>query len=361
MANTINNNITTASIIRPQGAQEPTLSFLPTRWEKLFVASPVANPTAASQIASGFAKNAAPTPASASSTSITNAYQISLALEPLTDFVLVYVQNRGMDGQGNSDATASAVFRFLINPRTIGVAHSTLESESFARSGWLFGIWGEDMVRITLSGKTPGRYFTLGLTDAYAEYSESYQNLEQLQIVFENNGYWFEGETSGLPPNLTRRQIKMHQDVVLAVKEFIWYGMFETLEVTQDANNPFLADYSLTFLAWKERFRDDSPYYDAIINNVERGHAYSAFQAQSGQSSPTVTPAPQTGPSSGQPQNAVLSPGGSTTATSPAAQAEQNSSSLFTVSPLAATSTVTQPVLNNDLPAWADFWGGVQN
>src|SRR5208282_4845355 len=181
-------------------------------------------------------------------------------------------------------------------------------------------------VHVSMSGKTPGQYFTLGLTDEFAEYSESFRNLEQIQDVFENNGYFFEGEsvnygsalsagsstTSSLPAAFTRRVIKMHQDVILVVKEFIWYGMFESFEYSQDADNPYLASWSLSFIAWKEQFRSDSPYYNAMSNTVQRGNAYSVYASLT--STPAaIQPGPQQGDSAPQ-------PAGNTTATSPAAQ-----------------------------------------
>ena len=99
-------------------------------------------------------------------------------------------------------------------------------------------------------------------------------------IVFENNGYWFEGEEANegpLAPGFTRRRIKKHQDVQLVVANYIWYGMFDSLTLTLDAEHPYRAEFSLSFLAWKERTRQSSPYSQwGIQNNVERGHSYGA-------------------------------------------------------------------------------------
>jgi hypothetical protein len=98
-------------------------------------------------------------------------------------------------------------------------------------------------------------------------------------MVYENNGYWFEGEELGEGPlaaDFTRRRIKMHQDVELVCGNFIWSGMFDALTVSQSADNPFLSDFSISFIAWKERFRTTSPYLDSVHNNVQRGHTYTA-------------------------------------------------------------------------------------
>lgn len=369
MAAKNSNDISTPNVIRPQGAQDMTLNLLPTRGEKRLIPSPITVTQAAQIISRGFSKGQ-PVQVNYPITvsTLQDDFNLSAALEPLTDFVVIYIQNRGTDGQGNPDSKSNAVFRFLINPATISIAHSTLEGESFARSGWLFGVWGEDMVRISLSGKTPGQYFILGTTDEFAEYTQSYRNLEQLQDVFENNGYWFEGEEvnnsnafsggstmNGSAANFTRRVIKMHQDVVLAVKEFLWFGMFETLEWSQDADNPFLADFTLSFIAWKEQFRPDSPYYNALPNNVQRGNAYSVFKNITNPT-PLLVPSQQTGPDSGQTQTSPAAPPGNTTATSPAAQSE--AVPLSTASTLAFDQSPVQPIFRA-LTTWFNDWQGV--
>jgi hypothetical protein len=355
------NDISTPSIIRPQGAQQLTLNLLPTRGEKLLIPSPVTVTQASQILSAGFA-NGVPATVSEnlSVSSLQDAFDLSAALEPLTDFVTITIQNRGVDNQGNPAPTTNAVFRFLINPSTISIAHTTLNSESFARSGWLFGVWGDDFVRISLSGKTPGQYFILGTTDEFAEYSESYRNLEQIQDVFENNGYWFEGESTSYgtaqPPNYTRRAIKMHQDVILAVKEFIWSGMFETFEWSQDANNPYLADFTLSFIAWREQYRADSPYYSAIPNTVQRGNSYTVYAALVPGAAPIQAPASQT-TTSGQPQTATPQPAGSTTPTSPAAQS--NAVTLPTISPLSLDYSNTPVVVLGSSTTYFNMLTGI--
>jgi hypothetical protein len=152
------------------------------------------------------------------------------------------------------------------------------------RGGWLFGVWGEDFTRITMSGQTAGQYFEMGLTDEFNYFTKSYRNLQQLMMVFENNGYWFEGEEAGEgplnSPDFTRRRIKMHQTVQLCVGNFIWSGMFDSLTVRQEATNPFSFNFDISFLAWKEEFRTGSPYTNPLDNHVERGHVYDAGKQQ---------------------------------------------------------------------------------
>jgi len=210
-----------------------------------------------------------------------DSFVISAALDPLVDYISVRLPHRGFLN-GQADPNRSGVYRFLINPSSVQVTRTTVDAQSMTRAGWQFGVWGEDVVAVTLSGKTAGQYFSLGLTDLFQEFTKSYRNLQQLVMVYENNGYWFEGEEAGEGPlasDFTRRRIKMHQDVELVCGNFLWSGMFDSLTISQDAETPFLANFTLSFIAWKERFRPDSPYLDSIHNNVERGHSYGVYQS----------------------------------------------------------------------------------
>ena len=225
-------------------------------------------------------------------------FMVSAALKPFVDYMLIRIPHRGLTN-GQPDTTKSATFRFLINPATVQVNHSTLDAQSMTRAGWQFGVWGEDAVMITLNGQTAGQYFALGLTDAFQAFTKSWRNLEQLQMVYENNGYWYEGEEAGegplTAPDFTRRRIKMHQDVDLVCGNFIWSGMFDSLTISQDAEKPFLANFTISFIAWKERFRQSSPFLDSIHNEVQHGHVFGQYPPApptTPNAPPPFTPAP---------------------------------------------------------------------
>lgn len=198
-------------------------------------------------------------------------YHISAAKRAYRDYVMVRLPGRGGTTPGVFNANP-ATYWFLINPSEVQIQRQTIDQQSLTRAGWQIGVWGEDFVTISLSGKTPGKYFANGLTDFYAPLTESYRNLLALELVFENNGYWFEGEQAASKLSPTVKRIKMHQGVELTVGEFIWTGMFETMETTEDAESPFLVDFSLTFVAWREQFRKNTPYQNPIGGEVERGH-----------------------------------------------------------------------------------------
>lgn len=249
-------------------------------------------------------------------------YEVLGALQTFYDHVLIRVPSRGRDAQGNALPSQSLFYRFLINPAQVSISKQTVDASSFTRGGWQIGVWGKDFVSISLSGKTPGRYFTRGLTDYFPEYTVSWRNLSDLEMLVENNGCWFEGEQlnpTALSAASLRSRIKMHQDIELTVGEFVWSGMFEELTISEDAESPFLADFSLSFTAWRERYRSVTPYPSPIANNGQRGHAASkaAIAASTSAGALMISTASSIGandltPSSAGAQlNAVQNPAGS--------------------------------------------------
>ena len=260
---------------------------LPIRGEKRIIPSFVDVSDTNDQVTAGIRSNGSNADPNSNIGVETNDFLITAAMKPFVDYIVVLIPHRGTTN-GVADPSQSAAFRFIINPATVQVNRTMVDAQSMTRAGWQFGVWGEDTVSISLSGQTAGQYFSLGTTDAFQSFTKSYRNLAQLVMVFENNGYWFEGEQAGNGPlnaaDFTRRRIKMHQDVVLVVGNFIWYGMFDQMTVSQDAEKPFLANFTINFTAWKERFRNSSPYIDNVHNDVARGQTYGQYP----------TPPPQT-------------------------------------------------------------------
>ncbi len=213
---------------------------------------------------------------------------VTAANKPFVDYVVIRIPHRGFNSNGVANPALTAEYRFLINPQTAQVSRSTEDAQSFARGGWQYGVWGESLSTISMTGHTPGQYWTYGLTDGYYYFTESWRNLQQLVMFFENNGYFFEGEEANegpLAPGYTRRRIKKHQDVQLIVGNFVWNGMFQDFGYTLDADHPFRAEFHFSFLSWRERFRPSSPYINSQPSNIQRGHSYGAYTA-------TETPAP---------------------------------------------------------------------
>jgi len=197
---------------------------------------------------------------------------VAAKLSKYNQYVAVRIKGRSSTlGAWSGDQVST--YRFLINPATVGITRQTVDEQSQTRAGWQIGVWGEDFITINLTGKTPGRYFSHGLSAFFTEWTESYRNLMALEMLFENNGCWFEGEqVTGVLGSVTKR-IKYHQDVELIVGEFIWRGMFESMSINEHANAPYLADFTLVFTAWHEEFDTRTPYnMPPLGSEVQKGH-----------------------------------------------------------------------------------------
>lgn len=200
----------------------------------------------------------------------------TLARRTLTDYMTIKIPGRkGTSGE-------PYVFRFLINPKSLSIAKQTHDSQTMTRSGWQMGVWGEDTTDLHFSGTTAGQYFSeVGLTDRYEEYSLSYRNLLELVNLFENNGYYFEGEevnSTVFAADFTRKRIKMHEDIVVQVGNFIWNGMFTNFTMDFTADTPYFNRFEFGFIAWKERYSSSSPWISPIRNKVYRGHSHELLE-----------------------------------------------------------------------------------
>jgi hypothetical protein len=365
------------SDVRPDAGTNPNISpnQLPMRGEKRIIPAPVSPYDVNGEFTRSYFLSGQQPPFNGNIVE-TDDFNTTAALEPFVDYVLVRLYNRGLGGNGQPDGNP-AVYRFLINPAQVQINRQTLDGQAMARGGWQIGVWGEDAFMVTLTGKTPGQYFALGTTDQYQPYTISYRNLEQLVAVFENNGYWFEGEQAGEGPlasngvgfsgggDFTRRIIKMHADVQLIVGNFIWQGMFDSLTVSQNADEPFLMSFNISFVAWKERFRSGSPYQDTIHNDVLRGHDYGAWkntaiqvqQNTQGYSSATATAYTPDVPTTTSEINTLI-PEPTPTPTAPAVASAQASNTLPQVDPTANDSVPMQNVLSPYSTTNSSFWNG---
>ena len=291
-------------------------------------------------------------------------------LQNAVDFIKIRIPHRGINpSSGLADLTQSVEYRFLTNPSTLTINRQMVDSQSMTRGGWQFGVWGEDCFLVQMQGTSAGSYFSLGTTDEFCYYAVSYRNLMQLQEVFENNGYWFEGEEYNEGPlaaDYLRRRIRMHQDVELWCGNFIWSGMFDSFSISQDATQPFMLNFTLSFFVWKERYRSSSPYWGSIENNVQRGHSYMAVEGDTGNLQNNNTLA-QYSPSALTFQTAQLNGASNTNGTGKQGQAPSIVSSNAgdqspTASPIIMDSIGTTPasqITNPGLPSNSSFFLGI--
>lgn len=184
-----------------------------------------------------------------------------------------FTQYMGVRLQGRGERGEDLTYTFLVNPDTLSASRQTLDGEALTRSGLQTGIWG-DTLDITISGVTAGQYFAGTLVDGHSEYSLSERNFQNLVSIYENNGSWFEGEGQA---DITRKQLSAHGDVTLFFGNFIWSGCFTELTIDDTADTPYYSKFSIGFMAWRERFRSDSPWRNSVRVDDYYGHAYEIY------------------------------------------------------------------------------------
>jgi hypothetical protein len=289
---------------------------LPIRGEKQFIPNQVSIPNQSTTPSGGInAFSAQPNSIlAAGQTNISRAnpntvtassFYLKAAKAAFKDYITVRIPHRGFDSSGNPNLNNTATFRFLVNPTTIQVNRETIDQQALTRDGWQFGVWGEGLGRVSMSGTTAGEYFSLGLADEYSYFTKSYRNLMALTSFYESNGYFWEGEQafSGTLQGVSRKFIKCHQDVLLTVGNFVWSGMFDSFSVHFDAEKPYSATFELSFISWRERFLSTSPYDSNLLDtDTRRGHSYSNYyttatqqemqRLQQGTPSMTALPSP---------------------------------------------------------------------
>lgn len=152
----------------------------------------------------------------------------------------------------------------------------------------------------------------------------------------------------------------------------MWYGMFESLTISQSADAPFLMNFQISFVAWKERFRSGSPYKDTIHNDVKRGHDYGTWQS-------TALAVQQAGGSFSATQSVAFTPNAAAltptflpimdtltlippvqpTLVAPAVTSAQASNTFSAVDPTANDTTYSDPVINYSTPTNYGTWNGI--
>lgn len=216
-------------------------------------------------------------------------FYLTKAKTTLTDYITIRINER------KNDNGEPYTYRFIINPETLSINRTTVDGQSMARGGWQFGVWGEDLIRISGKGTTAGQYFADTLVDGLGEYTMSYRNIQALVVLFQNNGYWFEGESKNdngpLAADFLRKKIKKHSDVIFTADNFIWHGMFQSLTLVESADAPFFNTFSFDFVAWRERYRSGSSWVDSFHSDRYSGHYADIFgrKAQEQSQDRTVT------------------------------------------------------------------------
>lgn len=137
-----------------------------------------------------------------------------------------------------------------INPSDLTRTFQRRIQEQMAGNGHIIEHWGEDQDKLSANGKIGAAYTTkTGLTRYFRRNAASYQQLMHLYIMYRNNGYIFEV--------MDPRRISLVGRVQITYDTEVWIGHFDTFTMSENADNPFMMDYSFEFTV-REYSNDES-------------------------------------------------------------------------------------------------------
>ena len=188
--------------------------------------------------------------------------------------------------------------KFLVNPNTLSINMAKLINRTQTMVSWVEEHWGEELDTITFAGSTAafvtGAPTLRGITDANRRYNQgatsrsdyySYLGLSDLSVKYQTsapNDSYYEN-VLGPEPGLTTRyrrsslsykQLKQFIEIFAAngcifdgqglVRDRLYIrlsydyssyiGYFESIDVTEEASNPYRFIYTVTFKAEKTLF-----------------------------------------------------------------------------------------------------------
>jgi peptidoglycan LD-endopeptidase CwlK len=196
--------------------------------------------------------------------------------------------------------------RLLVNPQSFRVSAEKLISDgNWGRNGPIIEHWGENQDKIEGSGKIAAFYSMdsydatgPGLTRTARQFSQSYQNLLSLSLLYRNNGGVYLPDPTA-PAGSRNQNLTVVGSVYLYYDEILYIGSFDSLSITEDAANPFSLEYSFSFTvrAWYLLEHMDDPQY-----------MYGQPQPAAPPVSITVQPTPTSGGNNEQPSPNVPLP-----------------------------------------------------
>lgn len=154
---------------------------------------------------------------------------------------------------------ATPPLKLLVNPESFKVSSQKIISDgNWGRNGAGVGIehWGDAQDTISVSGRVAGFYAIPtdnpangGLSRSARNFSESYQNLLSLFLIYRNNGgIWLEdfadakGAQTVKPNNLA-----LVGSVYIYYDSTIYIGSFDSFEISESDAAPFTLSYSFNF------------------------------------------------------------------------------------------------------------------
>lgn len=131
----------------------------------------------------------------------------------------------------------------VVNPESKTENYGKLKNEHKVRHGYIVEHWGDELLIISMSGKTSGFYTKHGLTRFNAVNSESYTEFMKFFKIFLNNGTnWVTDPHSGQPVISTIGRVNISYD------NQKYQGSFNSFTLTEEASLPFLFKYDFEFV-----------------------------------------------------------------------------------------------------------------
>lgn len=185
--------------------------------------------------------------------------------------------------------------RMLVNPQKFSISGTKIVNDgNWGRNGPIIEHWGEDQDKISASGKVAG-FFALarfnangpGLTRNARNFSDAWRNFQSLYLLYRNNAGLYltdhvsqPGNNYGAPAG--RVNLSMVGSVYIYYDNILYIGSFDTFSITEDATQPFSAEYSFDFTV-RAAFlldRTDELFLKAGIGDPrERGRGITTPQA----------------------------------------------------------------------------------
>jgi hypothetical protein len=147
--------------------------------------------------------------------------------------------------------------RMLVNPSSFSVKSTKIVQDgNWGRDGPIIEFWGDDQDKISGSGKVAGFYAIdatgqgggsggPGLTRAARNFSQGYQNFQALWLLYRNNGGLY------LSESLTQQNrdilLSTVGSVYLYYDNILYFGCFDSFNVTETDDKPFTLEYSFEF------------------------------------------------------------------------------------------------------------------
>jgi len=142
---------------------------------------------------------------------------------------------------GSDNAAIIPALVMDINPNELSISYSKIINRARTLEGFIEEHWGDDLNTISGNGKTAMFFGDRGLTVGQRRDTESFGNFLKLIQIYSNNGVDLNSESKSVKVGRVRMQYDYK----------VYDGYFESLTITETAEDPFLLSYEFSFKVLK--------------------------------------------------------------------------------------------------------------